>query len=66
MDRWVLINWHDGTTRAFLKDNGNRRCINLVSEEIDRIVKDKIATHEKEIEHWQDLLENKTKKVNDE
>ena len=59
MDRWVLIDWHDGTTRAFFKDGGVRKSADLISPEIDRIVKDKIAYHEHQIQIWQKLLEEK-------
>jgi len=64
MNRWVLVDWHNGTTQAFLMDGATRRCIDLTSPEIDNIVKDKIAKYEYEIKHWQELLEKKTKKVN--
>ena len=63
ISNWVTEKWVDGTTQVFLKVGTIRRCINIESPEIDQIVEDKIAEHERQITIWQKLLEEKEKKV---
>ena len=62
LSNWVTEKWTDGTTRVFLKVGTIRRCINIESPEIEQIVEDKIADHERQIAIWQKLLEEKEKK----
>ena len=64
LSNWVTEKWIDGTTQVFLKIGSIRRHINIESPEIDQIVEDKIAYHERQIAIWQKLLEEKEKKVN--
>tara|TARA_A100001515_G_C4417643_1_gene159285 strand:+ start:55 stop:282 length:228 start_codon:yes stop_codon:yes gene_type:complete len=64
LSNWVTEKWVDGTTQVFLKVGTIRRCINIESPEIEQIVEDKIAEHERQIAIWQKLLEEKEKKVN--
>ena len=64
LSNWVTEKWFDGTTQVFLKIGSIWTHINIESPEIDQIVEDKIAYHERQIAIWQKLLEEKEKKVN--